>query len=319
VHGVPLSIPVAATAQRPEWRELPAIVRAAVVGALGSVVVQAESQGSGFTPGFASRLWLADGRIVFVKAADSRRSWLVESYTLEAVNLELLPAGIPAPRVRHRLDLTEGDIDWLVLIFDDVSGRPPSRPWEWAEAERVLAAVRELSVALTPAPPGRPWQGFVADFFPDPPGLFDQIATRGLMPDIAGRLRQLGMSAVESLGGDTLVHSDLRDDNVILADTGEVWVCDWNWPTRGPIWVDTLTLAISMVGDGLDGDRILSESGLIANTNPDVVDGVLALLLGYCLSAAGSETPPDTSPFLRTHQAWYARVVEGWLRHRRGW
>ena len=61
------------------------------------------------------------------------------------------------------------------------------------------------------------------------------------------------MSAVDSVRGDTLVHSDLRDDNVILADTGEVWVCDWNWPTRGPIWVDTLTVAISMVGDGLDG------------------------------------------------------------------
>ena len=319
MHAVPLSIPGGATAQRPEWRELPEIVRAAVVEALGSVVVQAESQGSGFTPGFASRLWLADGRTVFVKAADSRRSWLVESYTLEAVNLELLPAGIPAPRVRHRLDLTDGDIDWLVLIFDDVSGRPPSRPWKWAEAVRVLAVVRQLSVALTPAPPGRPWQGFVADFFPDPAGLFEQITTRGSLPDIAGRLRQLGMSVVESLGGDTLVHSDLRDDNVILADTGAVWVCDWNWPTRGPIWVDTLTVAISMVGDGLDGDRILSESGLIASTDPDLIDGVLALLLAYCVGAASSETPPDTSPFLRTHQTWYARVIEGWLRQRRGW
>jgi aminoglycoside phosphotransferase (APT) family kinase protein len=171
---------------------------------------------------------------------------------------------------------------------------------------------------LTPAPPGRPWKGFVGDIFPDPPGLFDQITGRGLLPDIAGRLRELGMSAVERSRGDTLVHSDLRDDNVILTDTGEVWVCDWNWPTRGPIWVDTLTVAISMVGDGLDGDRILSESGLVANTDADLVDGVLALLLGYCL-AAGTEAPPDASPFLRSHRTWYARVIERWLRHRRGW
>jgi hypothetical protein len=225
---------------------------------------------------------------------------------------------VPAPRVRRRLDVTDGDTGWLVLIFDDVSGHPPSRPWKPEEADRVLAAVRKLSVALTPAPPGRAWKGFVADIFPDPPGLFDQITSRGVLPDIAGRLRELGMSAAGSVFGDTLVHSDLRDDNLILTDTGDVWVCDWNWPTRGPIWVDMLTVAISMVGDGLDGDRILSESGLVADTDADLIDGLLALLLGYFLTA-GTEAPPDASPLLRTHQTWYARVIEGWLRHRRGW
>lgn len=253
-----------------------------------------------------------------MKAASSRRSWLVESCALEAANLELLPAVVPAPRVRRRLDVTDGDTGWLVLIFDDVSGHPPSRPWKPEEADRVLAAVRKLSVALTPAPPGRPWKGFVADIFPDPPGLFDQITSRGVLPDIAGRLRELGMSAAGSVFGDTLVHSDLRDDNLILTDTGEVWVCDWNWPTRGPIWVDTLTVAISMVGDGLDGDRILSESGLVADTDAELIDGLLALLLGYFLTA-DAEAPPDASPFLRMHRTWYARVIEGWLRHRRGW
>ena len=173
---------------RPEWDELPAMVRGAAVEVLGSVVIRAESQRSGFTSGFASRLWLADGRTVFVKAANGRSGWLVESYALEAANLQLLPAGVPAPRVWRRLDVTEGDIGWLVLIFDDVAGRPPSRPWKWEEADRVLAAVRELSEALTPAPPGRPWKGFVADFFPDPPGLFDQVTARGWVPDIADRL-----------------------------------------------------------------------------------------------------------------------------------
>jgi hypothetical protein len=139
------------------------VVRASLVEVLGSVVVQAESQRSGFTPGFASRLWLADGRTAFVKAVNSRRSWLVESYGLEAANLELIPAVVSAPRVRRRLDLTDGDTGWLILIFDDVSGRPPTRPWKWEEADRVLAAVRQLSVALTPA---RPWKGFVDDSFP---------------------------------------------------------------------------------------------------------------------------------------------------------
>jgi hypothetical protein len=315
----PLSIPVGATAHRPEWRALPATIRTTIVKVLGSAVVQAKSQTSGFTPGFASRLWLADGRTVFVKAASSQSEWLVESYALEAKNLELLPAGVPAPRIRRRLDLTDGDTDWLVLIFADVPGHLPSRPWKREEADRVLAAVRALSLALTPAPPRRPpWKAFVAGIFPDPAGFFEQVKAREFLPDIASRLQELGMSAVESVHGDTLIHSDLRDDNVILADTGKVWVCDWNWPTHGPIWVDTLTVTISMVGDGLDGDRILNESGLVASTDVDSIDGILALLLSYCLTAdIGS--PTDASPFLRTHHAWYAEVIERWLRHRRGW
>ena len=39
---------------------------------LGSPVVHAESQGSGFTPGFASRLTAADGARLFVKAASKQ-------------------------------------------------------------------------------------------------------------------------------------------------------------------------------------------------------------------------------------------------------
>jgi hypothetical protein len=312
----PLTIPVGATAQRPEWGELPTAIRAAIVKVLGSAVVQAKSQRSGFTPGFASRLWLADGQTIFVKAASSQTKWLVEAYALEATNLELLPPAVRAPRIRRRLDLTDGETDWLVLIFEDVPGHPPTRPWKREEADRVLAAVRAQSIALTPAPPRRPpWRPFI---FPDPPGLFEQVNAQGFLPDIASRLQELGMLAVEGVRGDTLIHSDLRDDNVILADTGVIWVCDWNWPTHGPIWVDTLTVTISMVGDGLDGDRILNESGLVARTDANLIDGVLALLLSYCLTADIGSLKDD-SPFLRTHHVWYAEVIERWLRHRRGW
>jgi hypothetical protein len=60
-----------------------------------------------------------------------------------------------------------------------------------------------------------------------------------------------------------------------------------------------------------------SPAGLVAHADADLVDGVLALLLGYCLTA-GTEAP-DASPFLRAHRIWYARVIDGWLRHRRRW
>lgn len=77
---LPLAVPVAGSAVRPHWSDLPVSVRTRVEQALGAEVVEARSQGSGFTPGFASRLRLADGRRVFVKATDDTHAWMIDAY-----------------------------------------------------------------------------------------------------------------------------------------------------------------------------------------------------------------------------------------------
>ena len=104
--SLPLTVPVAGTAVRPQWPDLPAAVRRRIEEALGGSVVTAVSQGSGFTPGFASRLRLADGRRVFVKAASGAVGWMIDSYRTEAAKLALVPAVVPAPRLQqvHRRD-----------------------------------------------------------------------------------------------------------------------------------------------------------------------------------------------------------------------
>ncbi|HET9874067.1 MAG TPA: phosphotransferase [Propionibacteriaceae bacterium] len=193
----------------------------------------------------------------------------------------------------------------------------PRRPWLAAEADLVLGAVRDLSVALTPPPAGHRWERFVQEFFASTDFYFDRIAELGLLPDIGDQTRRLAVAGLE-LEGATLVHSDLRDDNILIDMSGKVWVCDWNFPTRGPIWADTLTVAIGMHGDGLDGDDLLARSGLVGPADDEMIDGVLALLLGYFYFSS-SQAAADASPFLRDHQAWYARVAEDWLRQRRGW
>src|SRR5829696_4290615 len=78
-------VPIRATARRPHWADLPASAREAIASRLGSEVIGTTSTGIGFTPGFASRLDLADGRRVFVKAASdadaARYGWgLSEAY-----------------------------------------------------------------------------------------------------------------------------------------------------------------------------------------------------------------------------------------------
>lgn len=154
---------------RPRWPDLPVPVRARIERALGAEVIDAVSQGSGFTCGFASRLQLSDGRRVFVKAIDDRWPVLTDAYRLEAAKLALLPATVPAPRLQQVLDEPLAGRDWVVLVFDDVEGRPPCRPWRLDEARTALATAAAIAEALTPPPPGWPWGRLADELFDAPP------------------------------------------------------------------------------------------------------------------------------------------------------
>ena len=120
------------------------------------------------------------------------------------------------------------------------------------------------------------------------------------------------------MAGDSVVHTDVRDDNILIRPDGTALVCDWNWPVRGAAWLDTLLLLIGPRGDGLDIDRVLAEHPLTRDVDPEHIDAVLALVAGYFLRSAGEPQPP-TSPYLRDAQAWQGEVCWQWLCERRGW
>jgi len=85
VTAIPTTIPHGRTAQRLTWPHLPPGVRAYIEHRCGSPVVDAASQGGGFTPGFASVLTCADGSRHFVKAASTKAQKLFAgSYREEA-------------------------------------------------------------------------------------------------------------------------------------------------------------------------------------------------------------------------------------------
>ena len=71
--------------------------------------------------------------------------------------------------------------------------------------------------------------------------------------------------------------------------------CDWNWPTVGAAWLDTLFMLIGPRGDGLDVDAVLAARPLTREVDADHVDRVLALLVGYFFKSADEPVPP-TSP-----------------------
>ena len=136
---------------RLEWAEMPGRVRAAIERWLGGTVVDAVTQPTGFSPGVAARLLVDDGRRVFVKAVGPERNPDTPGmHRREARIMAAMPCAAPVPRLLWTYD--EGDGGWVALVFEDVNGRHPTRPWRTDELDRVVAAMEDLSRLLTPSP-----------------------------------------------------------------------------------------------------------------------------------------------------------------------
>ncbi|HEU5038695.1 MAG TPA: phosphotransferase [Nocardioides sp.] len=315
---LPTTIPHGRTARRLEWPHLPPHLRAVIERRCGSPVESAASQGAGFTPGFASVLTCEDGSRHFVKAASQKaQRMFAEAYREEARKLAALPPDAPAPRLLWAHDAD----DWMVLGIEHVESRQPARPWRSEDLERCAAAVERMADTLTPAPPGLAVDDFATEF-DGWPAYWDRL--RSAPPALPGfgehadEAASLAARFREVTGGTTLVHTDVRDDNLMLAADGRVLLCDWNWPVLGAAWLDTVFLMIGPRGDGLDVDAVLATSALTRDLPADAVDIVIALVTGYFLYSAAQAVPP-TSPHMRDAQRWQGEVCWGWLAERRDW
>lgn len=307
-------IPRGRTARRLQWAHLPPTVRALVEERCGSPVVEAASQDSGFTPGFASVLTCADGTKHFVKAASVRAQKLfADSYREEARKLGGLPEDTPAPRLRWLHD----DEEWVVLGFEHVEARAPRRPWRRDDLDASVAMLARVAEVLTPAPVELGLLPFASEFASFPTHW---DAVRSAHPNVEHGADAAALAArfAEVTGGETVVHTDVRDDNILITPAGETLLCDWNWPVVGAAWLDTAILMVGPRGDGLDVDAVLAEAELTRDVPDEHIDIAIALVTGFFLKCADEPAPP-TSPYLRTAQRWQGEVCWEWLCERRGW
>ncbi|HEX6149088.1 phosphotransferase [Nocardioides sp.] len=301
------------TARRLEWRFLPPTLRAGIEQQLGSPVVSAESRNRGFTPGFASVLTCEDGTRHFVKAASTNAQPLfARAYREEARKLAGLPDTVPAPRLQWVLD-----DEWLAIGIEYVDGRHPARPWRAEELDACLDALEIVADQLTPPSPELDLGTAAAELGP----FFEcWEGVRELHPELAhvDEAEQLAARYAEVVAGETVVHTDVRDDNALIDRDGKVWFCDWNWPVVGAPWLDSLFMLIGPRGDGVDVDAVIKGRPLLRDVPAEDVDSVIALVTAYFLKSAAGPVPP-TSPYLRDFQRWQGEVCWAWLCERRGW
>ncbi|MCF6379633.1 phosphotransferase [Nocardioides KLBMP 9356] len=311
----PYPVPHGKTARRLEWAFLPPHLRAWIERRCGSPVASAISQNGGFTPGFASVLVCEDGSRHFVKAASVKAQRLfADSYREEARKLAALPPAVPAPRLKWHLD-----DDWVVLGIEHVAARAPRRPWVREELDALLDSLEQVADAVTPPPAGLALDTAEADFAPM---LEHWTALRERRTDLgADRLAEaeaLARRYADVVGGDTLVHTDVRSDNVLIDPDGRALICDWNWPVRGAAWFDSFAALLAPRAERVDVDAVIASRRLLKDVDPEAFDINLALYVGYFLIQC--ELPaPSTSPHIRDHQRWCGEVCWDWLAERRGW
>jgi aminoglycoside phosphotransferase (APT) family kinase protein len=313
-----------ATGQRLGWADAPGWLRAEVEARLGGRVVEAVTQPAGFSPGLAVRLRLADGRRAFVKAVGPEPNPdSPGAHRAEARAMATLPRSIPAPRLLWSLDRR----GWVALAFEDVDGTHPAIPWRPGELRRVLAMLTDMARVLTPAPAGMPrithrlgeafvgWRRLTATHAAGTDDLasLDPWAVRHLH-----RLADLEAGWPQATEGPTLLHCDLRADNLLLTPTRVVAV-DWPWACVGAAWVDLLLLvpSVTMQG-GPDPEATFAAHPLAADADPRAVTITLAAWTGY-LVFGSRQPPPPGLPTLRAFQLGQGLVALDWLRRRTGW
>ncbi len=315
--------PPPAAGVRLRWSDVPGRVRGAVEARLAEKVVAATSSLGGFSPGVAARLRTSGGRRVFVKAAGPEPNPdTPAAHRREAEIAAALPPDVPAPRLLWSYD--EGEEGWIVLAFEDVDGRNPAEPWRPVELDRVLDALAALAELLTPSPlpptmvgstskwsvvNGLHWRKLAEER----PARLDGWSLRHL-----DRLAGLEAAAPEAVAGGTLLHLDVRADNLILTPDRAVLV-DWPHARVGAPWVDVAFFApsVAMQGGPLP-EEFLSQYPPARRADADDVTAVVAAIAGFFVREGLQPAPPGL-PTLRAFQAAQGEAARAWLARRTGW
>ena len=270
-----------------------------VAAAVGSAAVAFEPvSGGGYGTNTAKwRVELADGRRAFVKLAldDAAVDWLRAEHRVYAhVRQPFLPALLGWHDAGGR----------TLLVLEDLAHAHWPPPWSRAQVDAVLAALDAVHAAEPP--PGLPlledarerldgWPQVTDD--PGPllaTGLCSASWLEAALPVLAHA------SATAELAGTSLVHLDVRSDNLCL-EGDRVVLVDWNLACVGDPLLDVVAWLPSLRHEG--GPEPWE---LVPDSR-----GLAALIAGFFASRAGLP-PPATAPTVRAFQRRQAEIALPW-------
>jgi hypothetical protein len=261
--------------------DLPAAIRVHLERWAGSAIIDERSAAGGFTPSLASLVTFSSGARIFLKAA------AVDGRFVAGLRREVaVSTYVPGPAL-----LWTTTIDgWLCAGFEAIAGRYPDLSPESPDLPLVQAALAELHQGLTPNP--YPAAITAEVDFVDFLGGYDVRATTGT----------------------TLLHTDLRADNLLIDAHGVVRVVDWASAVVGAPWVDIALFLPTLIEAGHTPEFVESWGAQwLACADPADVTNFVIALRNYWERAAAEPGPVA----LRRYQARAARSVQAWLTYRK--
>lgn len=269
-------------------------LRREVARRLGKEVVRYRYTPGGWTVSVRGVLTLAGGGTVFAKIGDVPD-------TARALRDEIEVHRLLGPRpFIPRVVLAEPDVPLLVLEDLDHADHVP--PWTARTLDEYQRLCDEIGATEAPAGlipleteiVGDAWEAVAAD-----PTAARRVLSaawlEGALPALVAAQRQARAE------GSSLVHTDLRSDNLLFLPDRPIAV-DWNLVRRGdPRWDRHLTAhSIAMEGGGTV-DEVL----------PDADPAIITWLAGYFAARAGLP-PPEGAPQVRGFQQAQLEVVLPW-------
>jgi hypothetical protein len=303
------------------WAQVPDRIQEWAAAVAGAAPHRVHDLPGGFSPGATTRLQFAGRPDLFVKAVGAALNpESPELHRREAV----IAAGLPRSPRWPELITTYDDGDWVALAFVAVDGQPPKHPWQRSELDVVVHALEAMHVDLAPSPiigaeaaatrllgTFGGWRRLAS--MTVPPSTLDQWSRRNLL-----RLAELESAWPDACAGETLLHLDIRSDNILI-DHDRVVFVDWPHAGVGSPVLDLICWAPSVVLEGgPEPESLLARYNPSGSADPDVVNVLVAAVAGFLTERSLLPSPPGL-PTLRAFQAAQADVARSWLQRRVGW
>jgi hypothetical protein len=287
----------------------------------GGQPIDAIDLAGGFSPGATARLRFADRDDVFIKAVGtSLNPESPEFHRREGVISGSLPSSSLWPRILATFD----DGDWVALAFLAIDGHLPHHPWRDQDLETVLRALTVMHEQLTPSPSPLVESAVArrSHMFYGWRYLSEQaVGTDDLDPwarDHLDQLVQMESLWPEACQGETLLHGDLRSDNMLLSEGGVTFV-DWPHAMVGHAALDLVCWAPSVVLEGGPlPEELMARHAPSRDADTSAVQAMVAAISGFFIQAS-LRPPPPGLPTLRPFQAAQGRVALEWLQRSTGW
>lgn len=316
---------------KPDWNAVPPAARAALERKLGQKIVAAEIAWGGFSPGATFKIALADGSGRFVKSTNPQQTPAGNDMVLAEIEcFERYPCiGSAGPAYLGHQEA--GDWHWLILELIADATQPP--PWTKAQLRNLFEALAAFYARARDAalPPDIADQGHAKldELFPTDSGgwvemqsdpgarrlfagaFMDAAAAERWLDAVVPRMVPLQRARPVVGGPRSLIHLDLRSDNVLFRrDCGAV-ILDWSDVTWGPVAIDLLAFAPSCIGEGGATGPELAEAFAAALGAPlrddDIAIG-LAAIAGFFVGRVGRAPSPGLPrlPWVVRMQFWGA-------------